>query len=189
MRVLSFALTLAIATPAMAELRPDGTTALLGLGVAQNGAAVALEEQGGAYMATISSGPFTLTFAGAMPEGGVTFGPEGLFDLIDLPPETGLFGMGTAFAREEGPNATHFLTDPLCASQYYGPGFNVLDASRAVDGGYPVTGLQTGAASRDCETADRLPSDTDLLGRINPLHAVIRMNAGLEQLVLIFVGS
>lgn len=189
MRILTAALMLAFATPAMAELRADGTTALLGLGVAQNGISVALEEHGGAYVATIAPGEFTLTFAGALPDGGVTFGPEGLFDLIDLPPETGLFGFAASFAREEGPYASHFLTDPLCASQDYGPGYNVLDASHAANGGYPVAELQTGAASRGCEVEGRLPSDVDLLGRINPLHAVIRTAAGLERLVLVFVGS
>ena len=189
MRILSLALTFALATPVMADLRADGTTTLFGLGVAQNGAPVALQEHDGAFVATIAPGQFSLTFSGALPEGGVTFGPEGLFDLIDLPPETGLFGFGTAFAREEGPFAPHFLTDPLCGSAYYGPGFNVLDASRAADGGYPVTGLFTGAASRNCTAKDRLPSDEDLLGQINPLYAVIRTDAGLERLVVVFVGS
>lgn len=190
MRLLLFALTLALATPAMAELRPDGTTALLGFGVAQNGTAVALQEQDGAYVAELSPGQFTLTFSGKAPDFvGITFGQEGFFDLMDLPPETGLFGPGTAYAREEGPEAAHFMTDPLCASEYYGPGFNVLDETRATAEGFPVAALYVDSASRRCEAQDRLPSDVDLLGRVSPLHAVVRTDAGMERLILRFVGS
>lgn len=187
MRTLSIALLLAFATPVAAE---DFSTALSGLGVAQNGAAITLEEQGGAYVAQIVPGPFTLTFVGDMPDViAVTFGQTGLFEMMDLPPETGLFGPGTAYAREEGPGATHFMTDPLCGSQYYGPGFNVLDASRSTAEGFPVAGLQVDSASRRCDAEGRLPTDVELLGQIDPLYAVVRTDAGDARLILRFVGS
>lgn len=188
MRIFPFIAALTLATPALADLRPDGTTALLGLGLSQNGAQVAMEEHGGTYYATVAPGPFVFTFADAQPEiVAVTFGHEGLFDLIDLPPDQGLFGPGTAYARHAGPSAAHFMTDPLCASDHYGPGFNALDATRATDAGFPVTALQVGSTSRGCEAEDRLPSDTNLLERrVAPLHAVIRTDAGIERLILSF---
>lgn len=190
MRVLPVLLFIALATPALADLRPDGTTAQLGLGVVQNGVTVALDPVGEAYVAQLSPGGFTLTITGGTPEVlAVSFGSEGLFDLIDLPPETRLFGPGTAYAREEGPGAVHFMTDPLCASTYYGPGFNLLDDTRRTPEGYPVAALHVDAASRSCTVEGRLPSDTDLLGRLSPIYAVVRTDAGIERLILQFVGS
>ncbi|ABD54622.1 hypothetical protein [Jannaschia sp. CCS1] len=188
--VLCLTLTLTAAAPAMAEPRPDGTTARLGLGVTQNGVTIPLEGQGDAYIAHLVPGPFLLTFAEPpLDIVAVTFGREGLHRMLDLPPETGLFGPGTAYAREEGPEAAHFMTDPLCASQYYGPGFNLLDQSRRTPDGYPVAAVQVDSASRHCAAAGRLPVDVDLLGRIDPLYAVIRTEAGDDRLILRFVGS
>lgn len=190
MRLTTFCVAFLLATPALAELRPDGTTALLGLGIAQNGTLVAMEEYDGVYYAPIEPGPFVLTFPSGLPDVvGVTFGQEGLFDLIDLPPETGLFGPGTSYARNEGPDAPQFMTDPLCASAYYGPGYNLLDATRATDDGFPVAALQVDSASRRCEVEGRLPSDINLLERpVEPIHAVIRTDAGLERIILSFWG-
>lgn len=190
MRIAALCLATALATPAFAELRPDGTTALLGLGLTQNGTVLPLEQRGMAYVVSLAPGAFMLTFPGQVHEVvAITFGPEGIFDLLDLPPETGLFGPGSAYAREEGPEAAHFMTDPLCTSPSYGPGFNYLDATRATAEGYPVAALQVDSASRTCKVAERLPGGVNLLGRVNPLYAVVRTDAGIERLILQFVGS
>ncbi|OAN84522.1 hypothetical protein A8B78_06595 [Jannaschia sp. EhC01] len=191
MRILALVAALAwCAVPAVAELRPDGTTMRLGLGLAQNGVPVVLEQQGKAYVATLAPGPFVLTFPDQTPEiVGVTFGPEGLFDLLDLPPEAGLFGPASGYARLDGPEAAHYMADPLCASPHFGPGFNLLDPTRRTAEGYPVTTLEVDAASCTCTAEGRLPSETDLLGRISPLYVVVRTDAGTQRLILHVGGS
>ena len=172
--------------PAMAEDR----TGHLGLGLEQDGVQITFAEANGAYVATLSAAPFAFTFPEPLPDVvGVTFGPEGLFALMDLPPETGLFGPGSGYAREEGLNAAHFMTDPLCASALYGPGFNYLDAERRAGDRYPVAAIEVDAASRRCEAENRLPEDTNLIGRVNPLHVVVRVGDRMERLILRFVSG
>ncbi len=186
MRIAALVLSFALASPVAAQDR----TALLGLGVEQDRVAVAMSLEGGTYVATLAAAAFDFTLPEPFPEVlGVTFGPEGLFDLLDLPPETGLFGPGTGYARETGLDAAHFMTDPLCASQYYGPGFNYLDAERRTGNRYPVAAIQVDSASRRCDVPERLPSDTNLIGRINPLYVVVRDDDSIERLILRFVGS
>lgn len=197
--VRSFAVLVCVAAPwaAVAQQAPPS-----GLGLLQNGAAVALEDAGGIFVAHLSPGPFIITFRGT-PDGthdgpsdgkvpaplAITFGGDGLFDMMDLPPQTGLFGPASSYARYEGPDAAHYMADPACASDGFGPGFNLLDASHAVPEGYPVAALQTDSASRTCTVEGRLPTDTDLLGLVNPIHAVIRTGDRDTRLILRFVGS
>ncbi len=186
MRIAALLLSLSLTHPVMAEDR----TARLGLGVEQDGVSVVLSIENGAYVATLSAAPFAFTLPEPLPEVlGVTFGQTGLFDLLEHPSETGLFGPATGYARDAGLDAAHFMTDPLCASAYYGPGFNYLDAERRFGNRYPVEAIHVDAASRSCEVEERLPSDTDLIGRINPLYVVVRVEDELERLVLRFVGS
>ena len=190
MRSIAFALTFLLTSPALAEDVAYLDAAPLGLGVTQNGEALMLEERNGALVAELLPEPFVLTFTDAQPDVvAVTFGREGLFDMLDLPPETGLFGPGTAYARTEGPDAVHFMTDPLCGSEYYGPGFNILDESRRTTEGFPVRALMVGSASRRCDAEDRLPSDVNLMGVVGTLYAVVRTDAGDTRLILRFVGS
>lgn len=186
MRIAALLLSLSLTHPVMAQDR----TARLGLGVEQDGVSVMLSLENGAYAATLSAAPFAFTLPEPPPEVlGVTFGQIGLFDLLELPPETGLFGPATGYARDAGPSAAHFMTDPLCASPSYGPGFNHLDAERRSGARYPVQAIHVDAGSRDCDVEGRLPNDTNLIGRINPLHVVVRVGEEVERLVLRFVGS
>lgn len=183
MRILPVLLTMSAMSPAIAQDAPP-------LGVSQYGAPVALEEAGEAYVVQIAPGPFTLTFADPVPDVvAVTFGREGLFDSLSSKSEDGLFGTASAYARDPGPNAAHFMTDPLCASTYFGPGYNRLDADRRTDEGYPVAQLLADSRSRRCDVAGQFPTDTDLLGLINPIYAVVRTDAGDTPLIIRFVGS
>ncbi len=183
-------LTLALSPSAEAQMREDGSTELLGLSVAQDGAPVALSVEDGAYVATLNAAAFEFTLPDPLPDVfGVTFGDETLFDLLNEPPETGLFGPGSGYAREEGLFAAHFLTDPLCASPHYGPGFNYLDSDRRRGNAYPVAAIHVDAASRGCEAEGRLPSETNLIGLIAPIHVVVRVDDVMERLILRFVSG
>lgn len=187
MRLISicFASTFVLAGAAQADPTP-----LLGVEVVQNGAPVPVQVQDGVTVATLSAAPFGLSFPGGAPDVvGVTFGQPGLFDLLDIPPETGLFGSGTSYARNTGLTAGFFMTDPLCASAYYGPGFNLLDADRRSGDTYPVHAIEVDSRSNTCDADNILPVDVNLIGRLNPIHMVIRTDDGIEALILSFVGS
>ena len=119
---------------------------------------------------------------------GVTFRAEGLFDLLDGPPETALFGPGSGYARHRGPDAVHFLADPLCANPAYGRGYNYLDAEARRGTSYPVAEIHVDSASRDCAAEGRWPLEADLMGLVSPLYVVVRVDGRMERLVLRFVG-
>ncbi|MEN0079322.1 MAG: hypothetical protein AAF753_09450 [Pseudomonadota bacterium] len=167
-------------------------SAALGLHIMQHGEPVALRaEPDGRYRATILPAPFGLDFPDKAPEQlFVTFGLPGLFELLDAPPEEGLFGPASAYARHQSPRSAHFLTDPQCAGALLRPGFNILEAAHREGTLYPVARIEVDNASRACRAAGPLPIGTDLLGYESELHAVMMMDNGqIVPLILEFAGS
>ncbi|WP_224814423.1 hypothetical protein [Hasllibacter sp. MH4015] len=190
MRNFALGLCLCLTSPAIADDRVDGTSLGLGLRVTQNGVQVPLEALDGVYTANLLPAPFEFVFPGHSPElVGVAFGVPGLFALIDELPEAGLFAPGTGYAREAGPDAAHFMTDPRCAGDDLGVGINYLNPDQRDGDGYRVAAIHVDGASRGCLAEGRLPEDTNLMGLVNPIHVVIGTDDGEERLILHFVGS
>ncbi|MBF9045433.1 hypothetical protein HKCCE4037_19010 [Rhodobacterales bacterium HKCCE4037] len=182
MRLALACLSLALASAAQGQE--------LGLTVTQNGAPVAVSVEDGITIATLNAAPFELVLSDPLPDTlYLTFGPDILFDLIDLPPEQGLFGPAMGYAREPGPDAPLFMTDPACDPGDYGLPFNYLESDHRRGNAYPVSAIHADSASRGCLADGRLPMETDLIGTISPLYAVLRAGGVTERLVLRFVGS
>jgi hypothetical protein len=98
--LLCAALLVAIAAPRAHAEVPD-LIPELGMRVVQNGTLAPMTvDDDGVWRVTLAAGPFAFEFPGGPPEAfAVTFGLEGLFGLLDRPPEWGFFGMGAAMAR------------------------------------------------------------------------------------------
>lgn len=144
--------------------------------IVQDDQIVPLRLQEGTYYARLKGAPFEFVFPEGSPEVfGVTFGFEGLFESVTGPEEMRPFGLGAGYARYEEPDAPYYFTDPLCASSFYGPGFNYLLAPHRIGNRYPVAEVHPDAASRRCENADKSSADEDILPSVSRLFVLLRV--------------
>ncbi|MBF9060042.1 hypothetical protein HKCCSP123_12695 [Rhodobacterales bacterium HKCCSP123] len=175
---LCLVLLAAIAAPP-AHAEDQGLIPELRMRVVQNGLVVPMAVEGdGLWHVTLSAGPFAFEFPGGPPEAfAVTFGPDGLFDLLDRPPDGGFFGPGAAMARYERPDPVHYFTDPACLGPEFGPPFNLLRPVHAEGNRFPVGAILHNPPRPDCGGADALAEGVDLLGSVPRFYAVMQVTA------------